>query len=178
MWLVTNYVGRENASTLVGQMMNNCYYLCSFSVTSFWFPSCVMRKLKCRALTLSVRICFKPEKLMQKLWTNLWHWNLIYFRHYHVDMDSCKCASSWWCVKEHKFLIIDLSDKFLGFLWTRLKQKGFSQLLESSLHSISVNYKLTTLTKWFLLAKIGSLIQGLGVLNLLTLHVLVRKNQC
>ncbi len=25
------------------------------------------------------------------------------FHHYHIGVDNCKCALSWWCTKEHKF---------------------------------------------------------------------------
>jgi hypothetical protein len=35
---------------------------------------------------------------------------LHFFGYYHVDVNSCKCALSWWRVEEHKFLIVALLD--------------------------------------------------------------------
>ncbi len=61
-------------------LLNNCCYLCGFNVTKCSCALCVVRSFKCNTLTLKVKIYnFKPLKLQQKFWPNLWHGNLMHF---------------------------------------------------------------------------------------------------
>ncbi len=69
----------EKSFTLVVQYDVGLLLLLMIHVTSCSCLLCLMKMFTCKAQTLNVRIYFKPWKLVQKLWTNLWHKCLMHF---------------------------------------------------------------------------------------------------
>lgn len=62
-----------------------------------------------------------------------------------VDVDTCKCTLSWWCIHEHRYPMVGmLAQQSLGFQQAKSRQSGFSPLSKSSLHFGGVVCKLTT----------------------------------
>jgi hypothetical protein len=64
MWLVISYLGHESAFTLVVQYDKQLFLLLLIWCYKVLMPIVWMRRFRCRALTLIVKICFKPWKLV------------------------------------------------------------------------------------------------------------------
>ncbi len=91
--LVTNYIGHNKTSALVVQydvglllfLLIQCYKILMGHM-------CLVNRFTWRAQIPSVKIFFKPRKLVQKLWLHLCHKSLMDF--VITNMDNCKCALS------------------------------------------------------------------------------------